>query len=237
MVDPRPLARPIRLDELIEAISTVHTDPLERLTDAVLAAEHMGEVADHLVGHFVDQARRSGASWTAIGRSMGVTKQAAQQRSVPKAPVVPLDPEEGFSRFTVRARNVVTAAHDEARSARSEHVTPAHLVLGLLAERTAIAAQVLSAAGVSADAARAAALAALPPASSTPPEIVPYDAQAAKALQLTFREALRLGHNYVGTEHILLGLLELEAGDGVLSGLGLDKEAVEREVLAALGAL
>src|SRR5918995_642567 len=212
MPEPRPLAQPIRLDELIEAISTVHTDPLERLTDAVLAAEHMGDVADHLVGHFVDQARRSGASWTAIGRSMGVTKQAAQQRSVPKAPVVALDPEEGFSRFTVRARNVVAAAHDEARAAGSEHVTPAHLVLGLLAERTAIAAQVLTAAGVSADAARAAALAALPPPSSAPPEIVPYDAQAAKALQLTFREALRLGHNYVGTEHILLGLLELEAG-------------------------
>src|SRR5687768_18023683 len=102
MVEPRAVAQPIRLDELIDAISRVHDDPLERLTDAVLAAEHIGEVADHLVGHFVDQARRSGASWTAIGRSMGVTKQAAQQRSVPKLPEVTLDPEESFSRFTPR---------------------------------------------------------------------------------------------------------------------------------------
>src|SRR5918993_4763348 len=99
MTEPRPLDQPIRLDELIAAISKVHRDPLERLTDAVLAAEHMGDVADHLVGHFVDQARRSGASWTAIGRSMGVTKQAAQQRSVPKPPAITLDPDDGFSRF------------------------------------------------------------------------------------------------------------------------------------------
>ena len=95
----------------------------------------------------------SGASWTDIGRSMGVTKQAAQQRSVPKVPAVTLDPDEGFSRFTPRARNVVAAAHDEARTARSEHVTPAHLVLGLLAEPEAIAGRVLADAGVSADAA------------------------------------------------------------------------------------
>jgi hypothetical protein len=234
MTDPRPLAQPIRLDELIAAISNVHPDPLDRLTDAVLAAEHIGDIADHLVGHFVDQARRSGASWTDIGRSMGVTKQAAQQRSVPKLPAVTLEPEDGFSRFTPRARNVVAAAHDEARRARNDHVTPAHLVLGLLAEPTAVAAQVMTGAGASADAMRTTAVAALPPASESPPEVVPYDARAVKALQLTFREALRLGHNYIGTEHILLGLLELEAGDGLLSGLGLQKQQIEQAVVAAL---
>ena len=86
--DTTPLAATgsVRLDDLIAAIKNVHTDELEQLTDAVLAAEHLGDVADHLVGHFVDQARRSGASWTDIGRSMGVTKQAVQQRFVPKDP-------------------------------------------------------------------------------------------------------------------------------------------------------
>ena len=58
--------------------------------------------------------------------------------------------------------------------------------------------------------------------------------QAAKALQLTFREALRLGHNYIGTEHILLGLLEQEAGAGVLSDLGLQQPAIEGAVVAML---
>src|SRR3954468_24298676 len=99
----------VRLDDLINAITSVHTDPLEQLSDAVLAADHLGEVADHLIGHFVDRARRSGASWSDIGRSMGVTKQAAQKRFVSKTEPGDLDPSQGFSRFTPRARNVVVA--------------------------------------------------------------------------------------------------------------------------------
>src|SRR6187397_246920 len=108
---PSPLAATgkVRLDDLIAAIRRVHSDVLDQLGDAVLAAEHLGDVADHLVGHFVDQARRSGASWTDIGRSMGVTKQAAQQRFVSKAAGEPQATAagQGFGRFTVRARNVV----------------------------------------------------------------------------------------------------------------------------------
>jgi hypothetical protein len=234
MAEPRPLVQTIRLDDLIDAISRVHSDPLERLSDAVLAAEHIGDVSDHLVGHFVDQARRSGASWTAIGRSMGVTKQAAQQRSIPKPPTVALDPEDGFNRFTTRARNVVVAAHDAAREAANAELAPAHLVLGLLAEPTAVAAHVMTSAGISLDALREAAQAALPPAASSPPALVPYDTSAAKALELAFREALRLGHNYIGTEHILLALLELEGGEGLLHGLGLRKDPTEAAILDLL---
>src|SRR6188474_2713232 len=104
----------VSLDTLIHAIKSVHTDALEQLTDAVLAADHLGEVADHLIGHFVDQARRSGASWSDIGRSMGVSKQAAQKRFVPKEGP---DPAEGFSRFTDQARQVVVAAQQAARDA------------------------------------------------------------------------------------------------------------------------
>src|SRR6188768_2225688 len=98
----------VSLDTLIRAIKSVHTDALEQLTDAMLTAEHLGEVADHLIGHFVDQARRSGASWTDIGKAMGVTKQAAQKRFVPKADTI--DPNDGFTRFTPRARAAVVAA-------------------------------------------------------------------------------------------------------------------------------
>ncbi len=107
----------IRLDDLINAIKKVHTDALEQLTSAVMAAEHLGEVADHLIGHFVDQARRSGASWTDIGQSMGVSKQAAQKRFVAKGASADLDPSEGFSRYTTRARNVVITSQNEARAA------------------------------------------------------------------------------------------------------------------------
>ena len=235
MAEPRPVSQPIRLDELIDAITKVHSDPLERLTDAVLAAEHMGDVADHLVGHFVDQARRSGASWTAIGRSMGVTKQAAQQRSVPKLPTVTLDPEDGFSRFTPRARNAIVAAHDEARTARNDELVagpprarPARRARGDRRHASSSAPASTSTPCARRGVGRA------PPAVAAPPELVPYDAQSAKALQLTFREALRLGHNYIGTEHVLLGLLELEGGTGVLADLGLEKDAVESAVVSLL---
>ncbi len=66
---------------------------------------------------------------------------------------------------------------------------------------------------------------------------MPYDAAAKKVLELTFREALRLGHHYVGTEHVLLALLEHEDGQGVLSGLGLDKATAEREIAETVASL
>src|SRR5215210_4266953 len=114
MSSPVQMPPTVRLDDLISVIQKVHDQPLDQLTDAVLVADSLGEVADHLIGHFVDQARRSGASWTDIGRSMGVTKQAAQKRFVPKPD---MDPNEGFSRFTPRARNVIVTAQNEARTA------------------------------------------------------------------------------------------------------------------------
>lgn len=239
MTEPRPVSSPIRLDDLIDAIKRVHADPLEQLTDAVIAASHLGEVADHLIGHFVDQARRSGASWTDIGSSMGVTKQAARKRFLPKDPGDPstVDPSEGFERFTLRARNAVVAAHDEARSAANAEVGTAHLVLGLLSEPEGLAAKAVAGSGVSLDAVRRAALDALGPAVEDAPDLVPYDADAKKALELTFREALRLGHNYVGTEHLLLALIELEDGAGLLSGLGIEKAAMETQIASFLSLL
>ena len=239
MTEPVPVAGSIRLDDLIETIKKVHPDALDQLSSAVLAADHLGEVADHLIGHFVDQARRSGASWTEIGRSMGVSKQAAQKRFVPKDPGEPsdLDPSQGFSRFTPRARNVVVSAQNEARAASNAQIGPGHLVLGLLADPEGLAARAITGRGLTLDAVRAAATATLPPAAGELPALVPFDARAKKALELTFREALRLGHNYVGTEHILLALLEQEGGDGPLSGLGLDKASTEAALLAALAAV
>ncbi|MFH8936603.1 Clp protease N-terminal domain-containing protein [Streptomyces griseosporeus] len=223
----------VRLDDLIAAIKKVHEEPLDQLQDAVIAADHLGDVADHLIGHFVDQARRSGASWTDIGRSMGVTRQAAQKRFVPKESA-DLDPSQGFSRYTPRARNVVMAAHNEAIAARNPEGRPEHLVLGLLAEPEALAAKAITAQGVLLDSVRQAATAALPPPAEEVPDLVPYGSDAKKVLELTFREALRLGHNYIGTEHLLLALLEFENGAGVLSGLGIAKDPAEEWVLAAL---
>ncbi|MER5552523.1 Clp protease N-terminal domain-containing protein [Streptomyces sp. NPDC002793] len=236
MTKPLRANPPIRLDDLIDAIKESHTDTLEQLSGAVVAADHLGEIADHLIGHFVDQARRSGASWTDIGRSMGVTRQAAQKRFVPKKPgeVSDLDPSQGFGQFDQQARNVVMGANNEAHAARNDEVGVEHLILGLLSEPDSLGAQVITGQGVRLDAVREAAALALPAAADEVPELIPYDAGARKVLELTFREALRLGHRSIGTEHIVLAVLEFEGGAGVLSGLGIDKDVASSDVAAAV---
>lgn len=239
MTQPTQPTQPIRLDDLIQAIKKAHPEALDQLSDAVIAADHLGDVADHLIGHFVDQARRSGASWTDIGKSMGVTRQAAQKRFVPKDPgeMSDLDPRQGFSRFTPRAKNVVMASQEEARAAGHDEIGPSHLTLALLTDPDALAGKALVAQGGSLDAIRERVTEALPPAVGDVPDLIPYDAGAKKVLELTYREALRLGHNYIGTEHILLSLLEAEGDAGTLAGLGIDKAAAEAHITEALEAI
>ncbi|MEV6418225.1 Clp protease N-terminal domain-containing protein [Streptomyces sp. NPDC051662] len=237
MVKPTQVDNPVRLDDLIEAIKKVHGDALEQLQSAVVAADHLGEVADHLIGHFVDQARRSGASWTEIGKSMGVTRQAAQKRFVTKDEPAS-DANQNFGRFTPRARSVVVASQNKAREGGHTQIGTEHLVLGLLDDPEGLAAQVLIAQGVQLETIGAAVAEALPEPSGEPvPDLIPFDARAKKVLELTFREALRLGHNYIGTEHLLLALLEQEDGVGVLSGLGLSRTGTEERVSAALSTI
>jgi len=229
---------PVRLDELISYVKSHQGTPLDHVSAAVQVSEHLGELADHLIGHFVDQARRAGASWTDIGQSMGVTKQAAQKRFVPKVSdwdnlfdAFMADTPNRFSRFTDRARRTIIAAHQEAASKGYDHVHPEHLALGLLHEPEGYAARALAALGVPAQTAREALCTALPQAGGEvqPDGYIPFTPRAKKALSLTLRQALRLGHNYIGTEHILLGLAEDEeaVGDGALARLELTRERVE----------
>lgn len=239
MTTPVRLTNPVRLDDLIGAIEKVHDDVLDQLSDAVLAADALGEVADSLIGHFVDRARRSGASWTSIGRSMGVTKQAAQKRFAVRdaGQASDLDPQQGFARFTDRARNVVVRAQNEATRARNAEIGVPHLLLGLLADPTATASRAVTAQGASPEQVRQAATGALPAAVEEVPALVPFDAGARAVLEQSFREAQRLGHEHVGTEHLLLALLELEDGAGPLTAAGLTRDATDAAVRTALDEL
>jgi hypothetical protein len=229
---------PARLDDLIEHVRRQHPEggPLDHLSGAVLAAEQLGEIADHLIGHFVDQARRNGASWTDIGRHMGVTKQAAQKRFVPKSSEEP--PDSGaWARFTERARHVVVKAEEEARKAGHDSIGTEHILLGLLHEPDALAAGAINAQDVSFDQVRARVNVILgPPADEPPMGHIPFTPRAKKVRELTVREALRLGHNYVGTEHILLGLFNEEEGLAakVLEDLGVRRDAAEEWIVGAL---
>ncbi|MGP2442332.1 Clp protease N-terminal domain-containing protein [Streptomyces sp. JW3] len=220
---------PVKLDELISAITENHTNALDQLAGAVLLADHIGEVADHLIGHFVDQARRSGASWTDIGRSMGVTRQAAQKRFVGKPDA---KRSNVFEKFSQPARSAIIAGMNEAKVAGNAEIVPAHLVLGLLGTEGS-AVDALRAQDVDLDQARDTVVAALPARSDADPVLIPYGARAKKALELASRVALRLDEDGVSTGHVLLGLLEEEAGAGVLSALGVDAAAVESFVTEA----
>ncbi|MEV0617425.1 Clp protease N-terminal domain-containing protein [Nonomuraea sp. NPDC050404] len=233
------MEKTVRLDDLITAIKSRNpdNDPLNQLTDAVTLAEHIGEVADHLIGHFVDQARRSGASWTDIGRSMGVTKQAAQKRFVPKNGGSSLDVDlQTFARYTDRARSAVVHAQEEARAGGHGHIEVGHLVLGLLHEPEALAATTMVALGVPLRNVRDAVAAELGPGGGRHGQLTPFSAQSKKALDLATRESLRLGHDFLGTEHILLGVLSLDDVPVVrtLAGLGVVKQPAEQRIVTAL---
>ncbi len=229
---PTPISGTVRLDDMIDAIVLQHSEALDQLSTAVLVGAHLAEVADHLIGHFVDLARRSGASWTEIGRSMGVTKQAAQKRFSTKPE---LEPSQGFSRFDDRARNVIVVAQNEAKAALNTEITMAHLVLGLLADPQSLAARTIAAQEIDADRVRELARATFPARSDAPqPQFVPFDGHARTALEAAMNEAVRMGHDHVGTEHILLGVLSTEDGTGVLSGLGVDHARAEAQILTVL---
>jgi Clp amino terminal domain, pathogenicity island component len=237
--------QPVRLDDLISYITSQDGTALDHVSAAVRISEYLDELADHLIGHFVDQARRSGASWTEIGQSMGVTKQAAQKRFVSKGPDlneafgrILSGSGEKFSRFTDRAKRAVIASRQEAIRRRNEQVLPEHVVLGMLHEPEGMAAKAIAALGVSTEAAREATAAALPPA--LPRELekghVPFDSRSKDVLKFALREALSLGHNYIGTEHILLGVLEEEdaQGGGALTGLGITADRARQWLIPEL---
>jgi hypothetical protein len=220
---------PVRLDDLIGAVAGAHQDPLDRVAGAVQLAEDLGQVADSLIGHFVDQARRAGASWSDIGRSMGVSKQAVQKRFVGRSQSQPatLDSSQGFSRFNEEARAVVVTAQQRARDAGNVTIGIGHLVLALIAAADNAAARVLAAQGVSLADVERVGSATLPPAAEKVPALIPFDAHARDALQRAFAEAQRLGADNIGSEHVLLAVLAVDQGTGVLAGLGVTPEAVE----------
>jgi hypothetical protein len=232
-------AFPIPLDNLITFVRAQNPDgdELQRLSAAVAVSAGLNDEADALIGHFVDQARRAGASWSQIGASMGVTKQAAQKRFVPRWDDTDLVPEgQLFSRFTLRTRNAIAAARD---SAAGGQVGAGHIVAGLLTEPEGLAAKIVHGAGVQDTALLEAlgvpAAAAAPPADAAALRAIDYADSAKALLQGTLRAVLRLGHNYVGTEHLLLGAV-VANGDAAraLESVGLTADVVERAVTAEI---
>jgi ATP-dependent Clp protease ATP-binding subunit ClpA len=228
---------PVPLDNLIAYVKTLHPGggPLENVADAFTVSAQIDEQADALIGYFVDQARRSGASWSQIGAAMGVSKQAAQKRFVGAAPDSP-----DLSRFTQRAANVITAARRLAAASGDVMVSAGHLTASLLTEPEGIAAIVIAAAGLTPGQVYQAAGAGPAPSAgdAKPGELagLVFTDDGRAMLKETLKAALRLGHNYIGTEHLLLGLLQTD--DRVaeaLAALGLTQQRAEEQITVKLG--
>jgi ATP-dependent Clp protease ATP-binding subunit ClpA len=203
-----------------------------------MAASQLEDQADALIGYFVDQARSSGASWSQIGAAMGVSKQAAQKRFVAREDE--LVPEgKAFTRFTPRARAAVAAAGELAAAAESGAIDVTHLAAGVLVDPDGLAAHALRRLEVSEDQVYEA-LGVGPPADggdADPSALrqLRFTAAARDALKEALKVALRLGHNYIGTEHLLLGVT---TGRGSvakdLAKLGLRSSLIESAVAVEL---
>ena len=141
-----------------------------------------------------------------------------------------------FERFTDRARRVVVLAQEEARMLNHNYIGTEHILLGLIHEGEGVAAKGLESLGISLEAVRAQVEEIIGQGQQAPSGHIPFTPRAKKVLELSLREALQLGHNYIGTEHILLGLIR--EGEGVaaqvLVKLGADLNRVRQQVIQLL---
>jgi ATP-dependent Clp protease ATP-binding subunit ClpC len=142
-----------------------------------------------------------------------------------------------FERFTERARQVVVLAQDEARRLKHNYIGTEHLLLGLLREEEGVAARVLESLEITVEDARTHVGRIVGQGDEVASgQMIPFTPRAKKVLDLSLREALALGHNYIGTEHILLGVVRENGGVAarVLLEFGADAERVRNEVLRHL---
>jgi ATP-dependent Clp protease ATP-binding subunit ClpA len=212
---------------LQDLIDTVHHDAptdgaLDQLVTAATTVAQLEDTSDALLGHFVDRCRREGRSWSEISGALGVTKQAVHKRFAASMAdrIIALTPSPTLERFTDRARRTLAAAIRMAHADGQQQASSVHLLLSLFTEPDGVAAKALREMDVSEAAVRAAAA----QAGTTPPTDTAgaadadgdtgLGAEAAGKLTADGRRALRdalavaleLGHNYIGTEHLLLGL-------------------------------
>src|SRR6201984_199529 len=160
----------------------------------------------------------------------------ARPHENPISPPCCEESDDMFERFTDRARRVVVLAQEEARMLNHNYIGTEHILLGLIHEGEGVAAKALESLGISLDAVRQQVEEIIGQGQQAPSGHIPFTPRAKKVLELSLREALQLGHNYIGTEHILLGLIR--EGDGVaaqvLVKLGADLNRVRQQVIQLL---
>jgi ATP-dependent Clp protease ATP-binding subunit ClpA len=217
----------------------------KRARDRLIAARRETDEARADYQHAIRRLHAAGASMREIAEALGISHQRVHQivdeEERPfwrmRRPPRPLGHARVggplFHRFSRRARDVVGAAQDEARALGHDAVGSEHVLLGLLAVEDGGAARALKELGITAEAVREQ----LKPGPGSPEGQLPFSKQAKKTLELALREALSFGHNYIGTEHVLLGLVrEGGAAGKILTALGADADRIRNEVARQLAA-
>ncbi|MFI9389621.1 Clp protease N-terminal domain-containing protein [Streptomyces bauhiniae] len=200
---------------------------LAHISEARLRAQTLSDLGDQLIDHYVSKAKRSGASWTEIGDAIGVSKQAAQQRHAPTP----------FERFTNLNRHGIVLAQEAARTHKHDSIGTEHLLLGLLGEPQGRAYEALVAKAGSEQRVRDAVAEVLPPAGTKALRgHIAFREESKAAIEGARDAAAELGHDWVGTEHMLLGLIRVEGSPAaqILRELGFTPEEL-RETVAARG--
>ncbi len=190
-------------------------DPLTRLSQASKTVNDLEQVGDALLGHFVDQCRRNGRSWSEISNALGVSKQAAHKRFTFEAP--------RFERFTDRARSVLSQSQVEAHRLGHGFVGTEHILLALFEVPESLALKVLDELGIAKPVVEEKIVGLIKRAVPSEEGTLPFTPRAKAVLRSALEEALQLGHNYIGTEHLLLGLFA-------------DEDSIAAKVLQDLGA-
>jgi ATP-dependent Clp protease ATP-binding subunit ClpA len=142
-----------------------------------------------------------------------------------------------FERFTERARQVVVLAQDEARTLKHNYIGTEHLLLGLLREQEGVAAQVLGQLGITLEETRSRVATIVGEGDKLTTGMIPFTPRAKKVLELSLRDALSIGHKYIGTEHILLGLAHENEGVAarILLDFGVAAQRIREEIVRTLG--
>jgi hypothetical protein len=218
------------LNDLIQSVrdEVADGDPAGQLARASVYAAELSQLGDRLLDYFVFQCRQAGMSWAELSSALGVSKQAAHKRFTDLAPT--------FQRFTERARSVVQAASDEARGLGHPNIGTEHLLAALYVPAEGLAALTLVQLGLSRESVVDELLRRRPRGEARPEAAVPFTAHAKEALRGALEEALELGHNYIGTEHLLLGL-QRDAeytSASILEALGAPKNVVHDALLERL---
>ena len=216
------------LNDLIATVTADATDdsPLARLATASSVAGELAEAGDALVGHFVDACRAQGHTWAEISESLGVSRQAAHKRYS----AIPRDLE----RWTTRAKSALEASIDAARHLGHAYVGTEHLLMGLYPPG-GIGATILTEAGLTEQKVAATIVERAEPRATAAAD-PPFTPLAAQVLGGALTEAISMGHNYIGTEHLLLALFGPRDGLAaqILEEAGLTHTDVKGKVVLIL---